>query len=141
MNPTPPDRLGMAIAGACAVHCLLAPLLFASVPALALALRSFDSPWRGTAIGLLRLQALEALVVTGTVLFAATCLALGWRRHRHPAPLAWLAVSLPCFAVGLLRPMSAVDHGLVLACGGVAVLLAHAGNRRLLQQWRRQLPT
>jgi hypothetical protein len=126
-----PDRWGMGLSLLCVAHCLAAPILFALLPALGLALHSFRDPLRPVSIALLRLEGWHATLVLATLAFAATSLALGWRRHRRWLPLAWLAAALVAFALGLAaRPMSGWLHALALSVGGVLTIRAHGLNRR-----------
>jgi hypothetical protein len=130
------DRLGMGLSLACALHCLAAPMLFALLPALGLALHSFQDPMRPVSIALLRLEGWHLHVVLATIAFAGVVLLRGWRRHRRRLPLALLAAALVAFAIGLDPGRAAVSgwvHALALACGGILTALAHAANRRAVR--------
>lgn len=125
------DRLGMALALTCAAHCLLVPALFALLPGLLLALHSFQEPLRPLAIGLLRLQALEAWLAGAAIGWAALALGLGWWRHRQRLPLV-LGLSGTAFlllALARLLPGRWL-HAAVLAVGGVLLAAAHWRNLR-----------
>ena len=105
-----PDRWGMGLSLLCAGHCLAAPVLFAALPALGLALHSFRDPIRPVSLALLRLEGWHVAVVLVTVAFATVTLVLGWRRHRRRLPLAWLAAALVAFAIGLAPPPMPCRH-------------------------------
>lgn len=126
-----PDRWGIGLSLLCAVHCLAAPLLFALVPALGLALHSFRDPARPLAIALLRMESWHAVVVLATWAFAAVVLVLGWRRHRRRLPLAGLGMAAIAFAIGLASlPVAGWLHALALTAGGLLTALAHWLNRK-----------
>lgn len=130
-----PDHWGIGLSLLCAVHCLAAPLLFATLPALGLALHSFRDPVRPVSLALLRLEGWHVAAVLATVAFATVTLMLGWRRHRRRLPLAWLAGALFAFAVGLALPSGpGWQHGVALAVGGILTAVAHAVNRRAVRQ-------
>jgi hypothetical protein len=133
-----PDRWGVGLSLLCAGHCLAAPVLFALLPALGLALHSFRDPLRPVSMALLRLEGWHAALVGATVAFAATALVLGWRRHRRGLPLAVLATAALAFAFGLASgPMAGWRHALALSVGGVMTAGAHELNRRYRVSARR----
>ena len=113
------DRVGMATATVCAVHCALLPLVIGLAPALGLTFGGwvdFD----------------QAFVVFASLL-AATTLALGYRRHR--VFRAW-ALLVPALALVWLGSFTALhDHTLghlvVMVVGGLLLAAAHLMNLRL----------
>lgn len=126
-----PDRWGMGLSLLCAVHCLAAPVLFATVPALGLALHSFRDPVRPMSIVLLRMEGWHTPVVLVTAVFAIAIVLVGWRRHRRWLPMAWLAPGLAAFGIGLAAPPGVGWlHALALSVGGVLTAIAHELNRR-----------
>jgi hypothetical protein len=133
-----PDRWGVGLSLVCAGHCLAAPILFALLPALGVALHSFRDPWRPVSMALLRLEGWHAALVFATVALAAAALVLGWRRHRRRLPLAVLAAASLAFAFGLAPGSSAGWlHALALAIGGLMTAGAHELNRRFRVAARR----
>ena len=113
------DRVGVAAATVCAVHCAVLPLALGLAPALGLKAGGwvdFD----------------QAFVVFASLL-AATTLALGYRRHREFR--AW-ALLVPALALVWLGSFTALhDHTLghlvVMVVGGLLLAAAHLVNLRL----------
>lgn len=113
------DRVGVATASVCAVHCALLPVAIGLAPTLGLTFGGwvdFD----------------QAFVVFASLL-AATTLALGYRRHR--AYRAW-ALLVPALALVWLGSFTALhDHTLghlvVMVVGGLLLAAAHLMNLRL----------
>ncbi|HET8818880.1 MAG TPA: MerC domain-containing protein [Xanthomonadaceae bacterium] len=113
------DRVGVAAASVCAVHCALLPVLIGLAPTLGLTFGGwvdFD----------------QAFVVFASLL-AATTLALGYRRHRGFR--AWLLL-VPALALVWLGSFTSlhdhtVGHLLVMVVGGLLLAAAHLVNLRL----------
>lgn len=127
------DRVGMGLSLVCALHCLLVPLAFALIPALNVALRSFQSPHRPLAMWLWQAQRYDLALVLTALVLASLSLTLGWRRHRCRRPATWLFASLPLFAYGLSPlPGSWLSHAGSLALAGTCLFGAHASNLRRL---------
>ena len=113
------DRVGVAAASVCAVHCALLPVAIGLAPTLGLTFGGwvdFD----------------QAFVVFASLL-AATTLALGYRRHR--AFRAWLLL-VPALALVWLGSVTSLhDHTLghlvVMVVGGLLLAAAHVANLRL----------
>jgi hypothetical protein len=125
------DRLGVALSLACSIHCAVAPALFAFVPSLVVALHSFHSPLRRWSIGLITLQAYEMPFVLAAVGLAVVSAGIGWRRHRHLQPLAWIAAAAVSFLLSWSDvATSSLVHGALAAVGGAMLAAAHLSNLR-----------
>jgi hypothetical protein len=135
-QPAPPsstlrwvDRLSSLTATICALHCALVPVLFALVPALRLALHSFNADYRDLAIWLLWSMRFErTLIVVVSVLTVLTLVL-----HRA-GPKAWLlrttGIALMLSAAFLLPAQSAIEHAALLALGSALLWVpAHRAHR------------
>lgn len=113
------DRVGMAAATVCAVHCALLPLLLGLAPALGLRLG-----------GLVDFD--QAFVVFASLL-AATTLALGYRRHRAFRAWALLVPGLVLVWAGSFTSLHdhTAGHLVVMVTGGLLLAGAHMVNLRL----------
>lgn len=135
-QPAPPsstlrwvDRLSSLTATICALHCALVPVLFALVPALRLALHSFNADYRDLAMWLLWSMRFErALIVIVSVLTVLTLLL-------HRAGLtAWLlrtaGIGLMLTAAFVLPAQNAIEHAALLALGSALLWVpAHRAHR------------
>lgn len=104
------DRLGALLSTACALHCLLLPLLLASMPAAA------------------SLEALELPVIIAGLMIGAVTLPAGYRVHRRKRVLLMFAVA----AVLLLGGMF-LEHTLEVGAsvaGALLLAFAHRTNCR-----------
>lgn len=111
----------MLASGACALHCLLVPVLLAAAPALGEVLHYSETLERG--------------FVWIAVLVSGLSITLGIQRHRQwvPAALFWALGSLLLVPTGMgLKPESEWLHALLMVPGGVAIALAHFTNWRAL---------
>jgi hypothetical protein len=113
------DRVGFAASFLCAVHCALAPVLLALVPAFGLRLGGFA-------------DIDQAFVVFATVLGVAT-MTVGYRRHRAFRGWMLLLPGLALIWAGSFTELH--DHGwahvTVMTLGGIALAAAHGVNLRL----------
>lgn len=119
------DQLGMLASGACALHCLLVPVLLAAAPAL--------GEWLHYS------ETLERAFVWVAVLVSGLSISFGVQRHGQwiPAALLWALGSLLLLPTGLgIKPASEWLHALLMVPGGVAIALAHFHNWRALAQCR-----
>jgi len=137
------DQLGMLASSACALHCLLLPLLMAGFPLLG-ELFHFSAQS-------------EAWFVASALLVSAASLALGLLRHGriYPSLLLWSVGALLLIGFGLtgfgagdhahlhgLSELSAHTHAndwghaLAMATGGFALAAAHYSNWRALKSCR-----
>jgi hypothetical protein len=135
-QPAPPsstlrwvDRLSSLTATICALHCALVPVLFALVPALRLALHSFNADYRDLAMWLLWSMRFErTLIVVVSVLTVLTLVL-------HRAGLtAWLlrttGIALMLTAAFLLPAQNAIEHAALLALGSALLWVpAHRAHR------------
>lgn len=113
------DRVGMAAATVCAVHCAVLPLAIGLAPALGLRLG-----------GLVDFD--QAFVVFASLL-AATTLALGYRRHREFRAWALLVPALVLVWAGSFTSLHdhTAGHLVVMVVGGLLLAAAHFVNLRL----------
>lgn len=113
------DRVGVATATVCAVHCALLPLALGLAPALGLKMGGwvdFD----------------QAFIVFASLL-AATTLALGYRRHREFRAWALLVPALALVWLGSFTSLHdhTAGHLAVMVVGGLLLAAAHLVNLRL----------
>ena len=107
------DRVGVAAASVCAVHCALLPSLGIGI-------------WLGEGFE-------QAFVVFATLLGLFTVI-WGYRRHRAVRALWLLLPGLAVLWVGVLyAPLheTLVAHAVAMTLGGTLVGLAHLANLRL----------
>lgn len=117
------DRIGMLASGACAVHCLLVPLLLAISPVLGEVLH--EAEW------------LERGFVWVAVVVSALSIGFGVLRHGQfvPALLLWSLGAALLLPVGLgYEPASEWLHAAQMVPGGIAIALAHLANWRALKR-------
>lgn len=117
------DRIGMLASGACALHCLLLPLLLAISPVLGEVLH--EAEW------------LERGFVWVAVLVSAISIGTGVVRHGQyvPAVVLWSIGAALLLPVGLgMEAASEWMHALQMVPGGVAIALAHLANWRALKR-------
>lgn len=123
------DRLASLTATICALHCALVPVLFALVPALRLALHSFNADYRDLAIWLLWSMRFERTLIVIVSLLTVITLVL------HRAGLtAWLlrgtGIGLMLGAAFLLPAQNAIEHAVLLAMGSALLWVpAHRRHR------------
>lgn len=117
------DRIGMLASGACALHCLLVPVLLAITPALGEWFH--DAEW------------LERGFVWVAVLVSALSIGFGVLRHGQfvPALLLWSLGAALLLPVGLGHEAhNEWLHALQMVPGGLAIALAHLANWRALKR-------
>lgn len=123
------DRAGLAVSGACAVHCALVPLAFALLPSLTLALLSLRDPAHGLAFALLRLARYETWTIAVAVALAIGTSLVAWRRHGSRRGLAFALAGALLLAAALVA-MTSWSHAVLAVAGGLALCLAHRANLR-----------
>jgi hypothetical protein len=111
------DRAGMSASLACAVHCVVLPLLLAALPAFGLAW--LDSPW-----------------VDWTMVVLATLIALrahrgGFRVHRRCLPAGVAVAGLLIIVTTICLLKGSASHHYIQASGAVVVASSHFLNRHL----------
>jgi hypothetical protein len=115
------DGWGIALAVACAIHCLAVPVLVAAAPALALGW--LDHPGLEWALVLLSIGSSVSAVVAG------------WRRHRSWLPVVPLLAGVGALLAARLVPDLAEDAERRIIAGAAAgLVLAH-----VLNLWRLRL--
>lgn len=108
------EHVGSGVATACAVHCLVFPLLV-GISAIA-SLPLLRSPW------------IEAGLLGGTAIIGYGTLGWSFRGHRRLGPLAWFTVGLLAMIVGhvLLGGQTETTASVV---GALLVVAAQRFNR------------
>jgi len=112
------DRLALAASGACLVHCLALPLLFAAIPALSSVLRVPET--------------FHIWMVALAVPISALALLRSGTLHHGPAPLVLGALGLSLLATGALFPGGTGYDVLLTVAGALVLGAAHTLN------WRRR---
>jgi hypothetical protein len=110
------DRIGVVLSMTCALHCLLTPVLVASV--------SFG------ALGWLAGEGTEVALLSVATTLAAVVLGRGWHVHRRLESLGLFAVALMLVGAGRFLASEAAETPMVVA-GGLSIALAHVVNARL----------
>lgn len=105
----------MVISVLCLVHCLIAPLLIAAVPALGLGFLAVDGIHVAFAIAVL-LAALVALIP-------------GYRQHHRASVLALGVAGVLAITVATMLP-GGVSETAVTVFGSILVIAAHVTNLR-----------
>jgi len=100
----------------CALHCLLTPLLVASVSL--------------GAINWLASEGTELAMLSLATTLAAVVLVWGWHVHRRLGSLGLFAVALVLIVAGRFLAPETVETPMVVA-GSLSIALAHAVNARL----------
>lgn len=112
------DKVGVALSGLCAIHCLVTPLLALAVPVLG---EMFEQPW---------VHILMALFVVPVGLFAFYS---GYRHHKKKYILAMGCVGLALVGAGLSSPFIGLGfsgHDVLTISGSIFLITAHTLNRR-----------
>lgn len=115
------DSLGTLASTACAVHCLLTPLVLGVLPLLG--------------IGFLAADWFENAAVIGAITLGAVSMIHGYLHHRQVRVAGFLVGGIALLLAGRWLVGDAyqpAETGLVVA-GGLAVARAHWVNRRLCQ--------
>lgn len=110
------DRFGVYVSAACAVHCLLLPLLIAAVPAVGVVLL----------IG----EGIETLLALAAVGLAVACLCWGFRIHRKKRLFLTFAAAAAFILAGQIFATGWWETGLVIT-GAVGLIGSHLLNRKL----------
>lgn len=112
------DRLALVVSGACVLHCLGLPLLFATLPMLS----------RLAAVP----ESLHLWLVAVAVPLSGYALLVGRRGHSDDRPVLIGAIGLVLLAAGAVPFAKTRHETVVTVAGGVLVAVAHIGN------WRRR---
>jgi len=113
------DRVGATASLLCALHCAVLPFVLAVLPTLGLS-------WLADHL-------FERVFIAAASAFALTVLIRGWRVHRNPRPLAWLAPGLALLWLGgyVVDGHDTIGlHALLVSIGGTCLALAHVANLR-----------
>jgi len=113
------DTLGALASTACAVHCLLTPVVLAVLPLLGASF--WAAPW------------LENSVVVFAMVLGLTSLLHGYSHHRQFRALGLLLSGMVLLATGrwLIGHTAQLWETLLVVLGGTAIAVAHLVNRRL----------
>lgn len=112
------DKIGIALSGLCAIHCVVTPFLALGLPVFG---EVFEQPW---------VHILMAVFIVPIGLFAFYS---GYLHHRKKPLVAMGLVGLGLIGVGLLSPLSRIDflgHDAVTIVGSIFLIIAHVLNRR-----------
>ena len=115
------DTLGALASTACAVHCLLTPLVIAALPLLGVSL--WAAPW------------LENGAVIFAIALGLSSLLHGYSHHRQFRALSLLLAGMVLLITGrwLVGHAAQPWETILVVSGGIAVAGAHLINRRLCQ--------
>ncbi|MBM5812670.1 MAG: MerC family mercury resistance protein [Gammaproteobacteria bacterium] len=114
------DASGIAVAVACAFHCITGPLLVAAAPALAL-------DW-------IEHPGLEWALVVASIGTSALAIGAAWRRHRRWAPLLLVGIGVIGLLTTRLGPELAEEtERLAVGASAMALVLAHLANIQMLR--------
>jgi hypothetical protein len=108
------DAVGVMLSAACLMHCLLTPVLLASLPALGMSFAHGG------------FHAIFALLVLGA---AALALVPGYRMHGHRSVLVLGVLGTLGVGSGAMLEHGALETGLTVA-GSLLLVLGHAINLR-----------
>jgi hypothetical protein len=109
------DALGMLVSLLCLVHCLVAPLLVAAVPALGL--------------GFLAVDGIHVAFAIAVLLMAVIALIPGYRHHRRTSVLALGAAGVFAVAIGA-TVVDGLAETAITALGSGLLIAAHVTNLR-----------
>lgn len=124
------DRIGTVLAGLCAVHCALVPLVVATTSSFTLALLSWHDPHHDLAMWLLRISLWEAWVVLIAIAFATVSMGFGFRAHRNVHPMLLVLAAALSFGLALYAPAFRTPqlHAALAVVGGALLVGAHLMN-------------
>jgi len=130
MNHAPPrsplDGVGIVLSTACAVHCVLTPLLVVSASQGVL-------HWLAS-------EQVESAFLTLALTTALVALGCGWRQHRRLESIGLFAVAAAMVSAGRTLVSDQAERVLVVG-GGLMVALAHVVNASLCRCCTRCGPT
>jgi hypothetical protein len=109
------DAVGMLISFLCLVHCLVAPLLIAAVPALGL--------------GFLAVDGIHVAFAIAVLLAAVIALIPGYRQHHKLSVLGLGGAGVLAVALGTTLP-AGVPETAVTVVGSCMLIAAHITNLR-----------
>jgi hypothetical protein len=109
------DALGMLVSLLCLVHCLVAPLLVAAVPALGL--------------GFLAVDGVHVAFAIAVLLAAVAALIPGYRRHHRASVLALGAAGVFAVTIGA-TVVGGLAETAITALGSGLLISAHVFNLR-----------
>jgi hypothetical protein len=119
----PIDRLGALASGACAVHCVLSAILPEALAAVGL----------GALLG----QELEWCFTFAALVFAATALSVGWRKHRSRPVVALLGGGIVALLLAhLLEGAGEMVCISLSVLGGALLVTGHLSNIRASRRLR-----
>lgn len=110
------DRVGASASIACAIHCALAPIAIALLPAV------FGGLWT---------HDFEMAVKVFVTLLAITTLTLGWKRHKRYRAWMFLAPGLAFLWGTPAMVAMGASEAITMTIGGTLVAAAHLLNVRL----------
>jgi hypothetical protein len=110
------DRIGAALGFACAVHCMVVPLLVGVLPALGL--------------GFIADHTFDLTIVVIASVFAVFAARSGWRANGDRRVLGAFAAAVAMLFLGLALGEESLAGRIPSIAGGVLLALAHLANLR-----------
>jgi drug/metabolite transporter superfamily protein YnfA len=110
------DVIGSVISTACALHCLLLPVLILVLPFVGLAFILDES--------------FEMLLLIAAIAIAFSSFLWGTKTHGEVYVFYFLAIALVCFFLSRLHSLEVYERFLV-AGGGIFLVIGHLINRKL----------
>lgn len=111
------DRVGAWASFACAIHCLLLPVLFALIPVLGLGW--LDNPW------------IDRGFLVAAILLVLLAHPKGFRQHCRWTPTLLAISGILGILVALIVCGDRPSHHYFFALGGILVAVSHILNQRL----------
>ena len=111
------DRIGAFLGFACAVHCIVVPLLFGVLPAFGL--------------GFLADHAFDLTIVAFAAVFALFAARSGWRTHRDGRVMSGFVAAIGLLVLGHLIGEEGLLGRVPSVLGGLALAVTHLANLRL----------
>ena len=109
------DRVGACVSFACALHCILLPLVITALPLIGL--------------GIVATSQFEAAIIGLSITLATASFCWGSRIHGKRRTLLFLLAAVLLFFVG--HDLEGSMHWIVMSLGGFSLATGHIINRRL----------
>ncbi len=109
------DKIGLAAASICAIHCLLLPVVLVALPWLE---GLFPHAW------------FHALILGVTIPMALMAFYHGYKQHRTWAPVIWATGGIIGLVTGILMHENYVMERVFSLIGSFLLLVGHAKNIR-----------
>ncbi len=109
------DKIALAMASICAIHCLLLPVVLLSLPWLE---GLFPHSW------------FHGLILGLTIPLALLAFYHGWKQHRSWSPVLWATGGILGLIVGILMHENFMMERIFSLVGSFLLLVGHAQNIR-----------